>query len=292
MSKFMELSRVDVLPEFKDSRLTAAAKIIREAVNHSFEAVADASNVHERDKEVIAKALAMVKRDKAYEMDGFKSVADFAEQIFNINRSNAYQLAQTGERFYLPAKDESNAESCAIATANPTFTPSKLATLVNVPDEAIKEGLESGAISATSTQADLKEFAKLHKETKSADAKTIPVYDWAAYFGHSTMHGSEPCFKQDIVSEACTACGFDDEPIDIINAKSYTTEDGKKVSRVVALIPIADRFVSVLVDYTERKPIKSAKVKNAKTVKLTDEELQFQIEALRAELEKRKGDAQ
>lgn len=289
-NKSMELARIDSLPEFKDTRLTAAAKIIRDAMNSSYDAMSIASAEHESNTQTVAKALAMVKRDKAYEMDGFKSVADFAEQVFNINRAYAYQLAQTAERFYL--ESDNNAESCAIASANPMITPSKLATLVNVPDEAIKAGFDSGAISADSTQAELKEFAKLHKVTKSADNKTIPVYDWVAYFGHSTMQGNEPCFKQDIVSAACAAYGFDDEPIDIINAKSYTTDDGKKVMRVVALIPIADRFVSVLVDYTERKPVKSAKPKNAKTVKLTDEELEAQIVALRAELEKRKGDAQ
>ena len=269
----MEITKVESLPEFKDSRLNAAAKIIRDALNDSYSAVSGAVEAHEANKATIAKALAMVKRDKAYEMDGFKSIADFAEQTFNINRSNAYQLAQTAERFLLPAEDESNAESCAIATANPTFTPSKLATLVNVPDSAIKSGLESGAISPASTQAELKEFAKAHKETKSADSKTIPVYDWVAYFGHSTFTASEPCFKQDIVSTACTACGFDTEPCDIINAKAYTTEDGKKVMRTAAIIPIADRFVTVLVDYTERKPVKSAKAKDAKTVKFTKAQL-------------------
>ena len=215
--------------------------------------------------------MAQVKRDKAYEQDGFKSVADFAEQVFNINRSNAYQLAQTAERFYLKSKD--NEESCAIAKAYPSFTPSKLATLVNVPDDAIKSALESGAISAESTQAELKEFAKAHKETKIADGKTIPMYDWVTYFGHSTIQGKEPCLKQDIVSAACNACGFDDEPIDILNAKAYTTEDGKKVMRTVAIVPVADRFVTVLVDYTERKPVKSTKPKNAKTVKFTKAQL-------------------
>ena len=269
----MEITKVESLPKFKDTRLNAAAKIIRDALNDSYNAVSGAVDKHEANKATIAKALAMVKRDKAYEMDGFKSIADFAEQTFNINRSNAYQLAQTAERFLLPAEDESNAESCAIATAHPTFTPSKLATLVNVPDSAITEGLESGAISPDSTQAELKEFAKLHKETKTADSKTIPVYDWVAYFGHSTMQSNEPCFKQDIVATACAACGIDSEPCDIINAHAYTTEDGKKVSRLVVLIPIADRFVSVLVDYTERKPAKSAKPKNAKTVKYTKAQL-------------------
>ena len=269
----MEITKVESLPEFKDTRLNVAAKIIRDALNDSYTAVSGAVEAHEANKATIAKALAMVKRDKAYEQDGFKSVADFAERTFNINRSNAYQLAQTAERFLLPAEDESNAESCAIATANPAFTPSKLATLVNVPDSAINEGLESGAISASSTQAELKEFAKAHKETKTSDSKTIPVYDWVAYFGHSTMGSREPCFKQDNVSVACNACGFEDEPIDIINAKAYTTEDGKKVNRIVALFAIADRFVTVLVDYTERKPVKSAKPKDAKTVKFTKAQL-------------------
>lgn len=48
----------------------------------------------------VARILGKVKSEKCYEDDGFKSVADYAEVVFGIKRSMAYQMAKVGEEFY------------------------------------------------------------------------------------------------------------------------------------------------------------------------------------------------
>ena len=101
----------------------------------------------------IAKLLGEVLDKQLYTDDGFKSVGEYAEQTFGIGKASAYQLANVGKRFYL-------AESATAALAADMYSPAKLAELVKLDDEQIQNAIDSGAISAASTQAQLRETAK------------------------------------------------------------------------------------------------------------------------------------
>lgn len=137
--------------EFKDPRLQkATAKIA--AIYQNAAKYADTKNRE------IASILASVADDKAYEADGFKSVADYANQTFGIARQNAYALAKAGKVY----NDDNTPESLK------SFSPSKLAEIASLPMDAISKDIEAGNISAATTQKDLREYAKKVKDETSA----------------------------------------------------------------------------------------------------------------------------
>ena len=107
----------------------------------------------------VSKLLGEVKKDKLYEEDGFKSVAEYAETTFGIAKSLAYQLAKVGERFYL-------VESEAAKKAAAMLPPSNLAEIANMTDEQIEKAIDAGEISPASTQKKLRDVAAGVKHAK------------------------------------------------------------------------------------------------------------------------------
>ena len=117
----------------------------------------------------LAPLFGKVLETKCYADDGFKSVADYAEQTFGIGKASAYALANVGKKFF-------NTNSALAKEAREAFTTAKLAELKNVELHDIAKGMESGEISADTTLVDLREWANKHK--KGADAvKVVPTYD-------------------------------------------------------------------------------------------------------------------
>ena len=117
----------------------------------------------------LAPLFGKVLETKCYADDGFKSVADYAEQTFGIGKASAYALANVGKKFF-------NTNSALAKEAREAFTTAKLAELKNVELPEIAKGMESGEISSETTLADLREWAGKHK--KGADAvKVVPKFD-------------------------------------------------------------------------------------------------------------------
>lgn len=175
--------------KFKDKRLA-------EATSRISAIYADAAKFVDTKNREIATILAEVMEQKSYEKDGFKSVGDYAKEVFGINRQNAYALANAGKVY-------NNADAPDTLKA---MSPSKLAEVSKVPAETLEKALEEGKISASSTQKELREFAASTKATepevldtftarpcapavseKDADtyssARTIP--EWEDYFLNS-----------------------------------------------------------------------------------------------------------
>lgn len=107
----------------------------------------------------LAKLLGEVKKGELYKDDGFKSVAEYAEKTFNIQKSLAYQLAKVGERFYL-----SDGETAKTVAA--MLPPSNLAELVNMKDEDIQKAIDAKEITPNTTQKTLRSVAAGVKHTK------------------------------------------------------------------------------------------------------------------------------
>ena len=128
--------------KFKDPRLADATKRI--ATIYS-----DAAKFVDTKNREIASILAEVMDAKSYEKDGFKSVGDYAKEVFGINRQNAYSLATAGKVY-----NDKNAPAALKA-----MTPSKLVEVAKVPADTLKKALESGKITADTTQKDLRDFA-------------------------------------------------------------------------------------------------------------------------------------
>lgn len=135
---------------FKDDRLKKATERIT-AIYTDAAKYADAKNRE------IAKILGDVADKKAYEADGFKSVADYASTVFGIARQNAYALANAGKVY----NDKS---------AHPelqAMSPSKIAELAAVDTNAVTAALEAGEITHDTTQKALREFADKAKADKA-----------------------------------------------------------------------------------------------------------------------------
>lgn len=141
---------------FKDDRLAKATDKIIKIYSQA------AKFADEKNRE-IAKILATIAEQKSYTKDGFKSVADYANELFGIQRQNAYALANAGKVY-------NDAQADATLKA---MTPSKLAAIASVAPEKVKEAIASGAIKSTSTQQELKDFAT---KSKGDDVKVLQQY--------------------------------------------------------------------------------------------------------------------
>lgn len=162
---------------FKDERLSQATERIARIYQNA------AKYADEKNRE-IARVLAEVADQKSYVTDGFKSVAEYANKTFGIARQNAYALATAGKVY----NDE------AASDALKAFSPSKLAEIASLDSEKVNQDIESGEISANSTQKSLREYAsKVKSESGDKSTKTEVV----------DMYTARPCLS--IVPEVISA---------------------------------------------------------------------------------------
>lgn len=144
---------------FQDPRLQkATARIL--SIYH------DAAKYADRKNREIAKILATVKDEKSYEADGFSSVGDYAGKVFGISSVNAYKLATAGAVYNNPDAPEIMKQ----------FSPSKLAELSRVPEEALKSAIDSQVITPDTTQKELREFARQNAPAKIKIAAPVKIY--------------------------------------------------------------------------------------------------------------------
>lgn len=145
---------------FKDERLTKATQRI--AAIYS-----DAVKYAEQKNREVSMILADVKVKKAYEKDGYKSVADYASDVFGINRQNAYALATAGEVYNDP---KAHAQLKAM-------TPSKVAEVAKLDRKVLDKALDEGKISATTTQKELRDFVATQRKPKDDKPEILDEYN-------------------------------------------------------------------------------------------------------------------
>ena len=212
----------------------------------------------------IAKVLGHVLTEKCYEEDGFKSVADYAEQVFGIKKQSAYQMANVGAKFY-------NAESETAKKVSELLPPSNLAEIVNMTDEDIAKEIDSGNISETSTQKELREVAKGYKEPKKATVE--PLYQGSIKFvvgSTVTVRPFERFTLDTILSNVARDNGFE-----ISDFKSHDKD------KKVAVTESGDVFVVTYEKYVAPK----ADEKPKKSHKFTVDELMAMLAEAKAEQE-------
>lgn len=141
---------------FKDERLTKATQRISSIYT-------DAAKYADTKNREIAKILADISDKKAYEADGFKSVADYASTVFGIARQNAYALASAGKVYN---DNDAHPEL-------KSMSPSKLAELAALDTKIVTAALEAGTITHDTTQKALREFAE--KSKADSDSKKTEV---------------------------------------------------------------------------------------------------------------------
>lgn len=148
---------------FKSDQLNAESALIGAATAKLLSVGENVKAAKEEFNRAVAPVLARIADGKLYKADGFKSVAEYAEQTFAINRSMTYLLARVGKRMQtLPELAE--------------FTTSNAAELVNADGVAVRKGIASGEISSESTQQQLRDFAAAHP-LKEAKPRIVPTFD-------------------------------------------------------------------------------------------------------------------
>ena len=125
----------------------------------------DAAKFAETKNREIASILANIMDKEAYKDDGFKSVGDYAHEVFGLNKQNAYALAAAGKIY----NDENASEVLK------SMTPHKLAEVSRVGREELDKAIEDGTISPETSQKDLRAFAAAVKY-KDAPAKVVPQF--------------------------------------------------------------------------------------------------------------------
>lgn len=105
---------------------------------------------------------------KCYTDDGFKSIADYAEQTFGIGKSMAYMLARVGKEFY-------NEGAELTAKAREALTVSKLGELTGVDRVAISKAIDEGELSSDSSLQDCRNFAASHR--KPGKERVVQMFD-------------------------------------------------------------------------------------------------------------------
>lgn len=148
-------------------KLTFKSEALSKATTEILDIYNDAMTYADAKNRQIASILARVKSEQSYKEDGFTSVADYASKTFGIKKQNAYALADAGEVY----NDDTASEKLK------AFTPSKLAEIARVPRETLEAAVDAGRITATTTQKDLREYAKKAAPVKENKAEVVDTYD-------------------------------------------------------------------------------------------------------------------
>lgn len=183
---------------------------------------------------------------KCYTDDGFKSVADYAEQTFGIGKSMAYMLARVGKEFY-----NEGAESTAKARA--ALTVSKLGELTGVDRIAIAKAIDNGELSKDSSLQDCREFAAKHR--KPGKERVLPLFD--LYAVHPSISGgkvktAESVTREDFKDKALSYCGM--ESGELVSVKF----DGDKASAAQHFVIVSPSGVSFMFEYRPHVTPKAA----------------------------------
>ena len=152
---------------FKNAKLNEiSAKIAEQSA-----AMNSIYNAAKEGAEAVNKALAPLFGEllstKCYKEDGFKSVADYAEETFGMSKSMAYMLARVGEQYY-------NTDNEYTRKARETLSTSKLAEFAGVDRVAVAKAIDSGELSADTSLADCRAFAVNHK--KPGKERVLPTF--------------------------------------------------------------------------------------------------------------------
>lgn len=253
------------------------------ALNEATERIAkiynDAAKYASEKNRAIAKELGAIAESRMYETAGYKSVADYANDIFGIARQNAYALANAGKVY-------NSKEASPILKA---MSPSKLAEIAALSPEKISKGIEDGSISSDKTQKELREYVEsvkvvdakpevLKKYTVKMCASILPddvrnecsnprtESDWDAYIGE---------FFEKTTGSATL------EILDIAKGNNYGADAKATIKRRLYVNP----YMSLVVEFYEEKPkAKPKKTKKAGPVhKFTREQLEQMLSQMAKE---------
>ena len=257
------------LPVFKSKKLNEATSTIYKAVN-----AFNKSSILTR--RTISATLALIEKDKTYRDDGFKSLAEYAETI-GLDKSLAHKLENAGRLIM--------SENPIVRDFAAKADYSKLAILASADESEVAKAIESGDITETTTQAEVKEWKA--KKGSTSKPKVLPNYTVSIRI--FTSHGMDTKVYDSIAIEAVDELrGFE-----LIKAPRPSGLSDEWTEYRIGVPQIASNVTLLEVMYSKVKPAKpdkSAKYRKSASINLdnmTDDE----IDALMAQLAKRKAKA-
>lgn len=246
-----EIMIKSTMPIFKSKDLNTATSAIYEAVNKFNTTAAET-------RKTVAVVLARVERKQAYKADGYKSLAEYAEQI-GMEKSLAHKLENAGR--LLDSKDE------AVRNFANSTDYSKLAIVSSAGEDAVKAAVTSGALKPEQSQRDVRAWKDAHNAA-TAKPKVLPTW-------HITGDGWNGLKHYAI-----------DQTVGVQSPKDWAREFDNTLC--VTSIKVADETVylatntaGVTLRYTAAKVIvskvKAPKAKTFNPKELTDEQLAAMI---------------
>jgi len=184
---------------FKNAKLNEISAKIAEQSDNMNALYSEAKERAEAINKALAPLFGELLSSKCYKDDGFKSVADYAEQTFNMSKSMAYMLARVGKEYH-------NEGGELTAKAVETLSTSKLAELTGVDRVAVAKAIDSGELTADSSLAECREFAAKHK--KPGKEKLVPTFNLFAMSGARKDVVAENVTKEELESLAANYSGL------------------------------------------------------------------------------------
>lgn len=263
---------------FKNAKLNElSAKIAEQTANMN-----SVYNAAKEGAETVNKALAPLFGEllssKCYVDDGFKSVADYAEQTFGMGKSMAYMLARVGKEYH-------NEGGELTAKAVETLSTSKLAELTGVDRVAVAKAVESGELTADSSLAECREFASKHK--KPGKERVVPTFTLRTH-PQSVLEApiAENVIKEDMYEAAAAhviAEGGAESEAEVFFATAKL--GGDKASAAQHFIAYTSNGFTLMFEY--RPYVKKAEVKTAHPAvpdigEMSDDDFAEYIKSLKA----------
>lgn len=153
---------------------------------------------------------------KCYTEDGFKSIADYADQTFGIGKSMAYMLARVGKEFY-------NEGAELTAKAREALTVSKLGELTGVDRVAIAKAIDEGELSSGSSLQDCREFAASHR--KAGKEKVVTTFNVRSMDDNFFLENVTKDQMYELTAEAIKANGHAGECGEVVITPAKLTGD-------------------------------------------------------------------
>lgn len=244
------------LPTFKNDLLTGYTREIIENMNKGIDVAKD-----------IAYTLGHVKSSKCYLEDGFTSVSDYAEKVFGIKRTQAYQQACVGERM---GKNEIFKE---LPLAN-------AAELLPLSDVEITDALTDGNIMFTMNQRELRDAVKSIRSNSKASKPANPKKYLISVFGHGLdcVDETTPMTEDDIMDPEWLR-KYDDR----IKLPTVKGIDGQTIKRWLFLnTEIMEMALVLAIEYKDTKPKPAKKRKSKKTEKAAQKYTMEELKAMLA----------
>lgn len=156
--------------------------LLTESTNRIYAIYQDVATIADAKNREIASILSIIKEGKTYEMDGFKSIAEYAEKTFGMKKQNAYSLASAGDIY----------NSSEASDSLKAFSPSKLAELSSLKPMELNEAIENGDIAPSTTQKELREYVKSKSPAKAMVLDTYTAKFIGETVDFNNCYGSTP----------------------------------------------------------------------------------------------------